>query len=158
MVAMCKMEICMLACPQKQWASGTRNNHKSWQPWQKSGLLRAPNSQICHCFGSQSVIPDPQRSPEITKPPGNRKGHVQHLVAALLKKILPIQMLPWKSPLNWKWKSCQLWYIRKTIQAAVICILFLDIFIFFLQTDHNFYNIIPSSRSNNICCIKKKMN
>ena len=29
---------------------------------------------------------------------------------------------------------------------------------FFLQTDHNSYNIIPSSRSNNICSIKKKIN
>lgn len=69
---------------------------------------------------------------------------------------LPIQMPPCKSQLKWKSKSCQPWYIRKTIQAA-ICILFLDIF-FSLQTDHNFYNIIPSSRSNNICCIKKKIN
>lgn len=68
---------------------------------------------------------------------------------------LPIQKSPCKSQLKWKSKSCQLWYIRKTIEAAAICILFLDIF-FFFQTDHNFYNIIPSSRSNNICCIKKE--
>lgn len=55
-------------------------------------------------------------------------------------------------------ESCQRWYIRNTIQAAAICVLFLDDFIFSPQTDLNFYNIILSSRSNNICCTKRKVN
>lgn len=55
-------------------------------------------------------------------------------------------------------ESCQHWYIRNTIQAAAICVLFLDNFIFSPQTALNFYNIILSPRSNNICCIKRKVN
>lgn len=55
-------------------------------------------------------------------------------------------------------ESCQHRYIRNTIQAAAVCVLFLDYFIFSLQTDLNFYNIIISPRSNNICCLKSKVN
>lgn len=51
-------------------------------------------------------------------------------------------------------ESCQHWYIRNTIQAAAICVLFLDDFIFFPL---RFHNIIHSPGSNNICCIKSKL-
>lgn len=65
------------------------------------------------------------------------------------------QMPPCKSQLKWKSKSCQLWYIRRRQFKQLLFVFYFELS-FFLQTDHNSYNIIPSSRSNNICSIKRK--
>lgn len=74
------------------------------------------------------------------------------LLMLLLISSLPATSITFLGQLEER-ESCQHWSIRNTIQAAAICALFLDDFIFPLR----FYNIILSPGSNNICCIKSKL-
>lgn len=53
----------------------------------RCGLLRAPGPQGWDGFGSQGLMADLQRSPETMRPRAARKGHVLHVVDALLKQF-----------------------------------------------------------------------